>query len=363
MTHFLSRADSQEWLGQARIVLGQDRNLVLPYDSNTLSFRFNGIDFGDPARVRLQYRLDGLDAPDRWVETAPNSMGFARYANLPPSHYVFRVRAYNANGLLGSAPYHLDLYIAPPYYQTWWFRLLVVLALALSVYAVYRYRLNTMRRKEEDKRRMIELELNALRAQLNPHFVSNNLVSINRFIRNNGVEKVRDYVATFARLMRNVLEGARKPMVSLTEELDMLHNYVEVESGRFPEPIRFEVAVAADIDSDQTHLPGMLLQPFVENALVHGLAPRNGQGTVRLSVNREAQRLCFEICDNGVGRRPVPQGSSSQKSHGLDITRQRLHLYDLQHQTHSDFVVQDLLEADGSPAGTRVVLYLGLPKK
>lgn len=341
------------------------RALRFPYDSNTLSFHFNGIDFSDPARVRLQYRLDGLDAPGKWVETPAGTLGFARYAHLSPGDYTLQIKAVSAKGLPGALPCQIAILITPPFYETTWFRLLALLLSGATIYTIYRYRLNAVRRKEAAKRKMIELELNALRTQLNPHFVSNNLISINRFIRNNGVEKVREYVATFARLMRNVLEGARKPMVTLGEEIELLQNYVAVESGRFPQPVKFEVDLAPDIGPDLVQLPGMLLQPFVENALVHGLTPLNGEGKIRLEVRRNADHLLFEICDNGVGRQPKTDTAieTGKKSHGIDITRERLQLYDMQHQTRSSFDIRDLHHADGSGAGTCVTLKLGLPQK
>jgi len=341
------------------------KSLRLPYDSATLTFHFVALEFSDPAGNRLKYRLDfsgGTPYDQDWVD-CPDARGFARYANLPPGRYILRILGANSDGIWNASPKEISIEITPPFYQTWWFRVLAGLALLLLSYAVYRSRLIAMRKKEEQKRRMIELELNALRAQLNPHFISNNLISINNFIRNNGVEKVRAYVATFARLMRNVLESARNPLMPLSEELNMLQNFVEVESGRFPRPIDFSIEVQNGLDTARYFLPGMLLQPFLENAIVHGLGPRNGAGKIRMYVSKHQDILVFVIEDDGVGRNERAGGpitSPERKSHGLDITRQRLQLYDLQNNTVSELETEDLNNTDGTPSGTRVTLRLGI---
>ncbi|MEO6759845.1 MAG: histidine kinase, partial [Saprospiraceae bacterium] len=338
------------------------RSLRLPYDSATLAFHFAALEFSDPANNHLRYRLryaDNRDFDRDWIY-CPDAKGFARYTKLPPGSYKLQIMATNSDSLWNPVPKEFFIEITPPYYQTWWFRALLSLAGLLLLYAFYRFRLAGMRKKEEQKRKMIELELNVLRTQLNPHFISNNLISINHFIRNNGVEKVRAYVSTFARLMRNVLESARNPTVSLTDELDMLRNFVAVESGRFPQPIDFSVQLQPGIDPDQIALPGMLLQPFVENAIVHGLAPRNGEGHITIRVSRERDALVFTVEDDGLGRNSRPASSGGErKSHGLDITRERLHLHDLQHGSSSSLSLEDLKNDDGTVMGTRVILRLG----
>jgi len=341
-------------------------SLRLPYDSSTLTFHFAALEFSDPANNRLKYQLkfsNGAPFDQDWID-CPDAKGFARYAKLPPGQYKLEIMAANSDGIWNPVPKEFFIEITPPFYQTWWFRCLMILAGAAALYAIYRARLINMRKKEEQKRKVIELELNALRAQLNPHFISNNLIAINSFIRNNGVEKVRGYVATFARLMRNVLESARNPVVPLAEELQMLHNYVEVESGRFPQPIDFTVQVAAGLEVSQVFLPGMLLQPFIENAIAHGLAPRNGQGKITVQVSKEENALVFIIEDDGVGRGKTitPAAVPERKSYGLDITRERLQWYDLQHHTTSTLHTEDLKKEEGVSAGTRVTLRLGLLK-
>lgn len=341
------------------------KTLRLPYDSATLAFHFVALEYSDPAGNRLKYRLDyadGTSYDQEWVHCA-DARGFARYANLPPGVYVFRIMGANSDGVWSTIPKEISIEITPPFYQTWWFRLLVAGTLLLASFLVYRSRLIAMRKKEEQKRRMIELELNALRAQLNPHFVSNMLTSINHYIRNSGVEKVRSYVATFARLMRNVLESARTPVVSLQDELHMLQSYVEVESGRFPQPIDFSIYAEPDVHQEQLFLPGMLLQPFIENAILHGLAPRAGQGKIELRIRRERNVLIFTIENDGLGPAPPVTASRERKSHGLDITRERLQLYDQQHSTISSVKMEHVQKKDGTFTGTRILLYLGLPSQ
>jgi len=360
-----------------KVLLGKNPNTVdalrLRHSQNTISLNFVGIDHSAPAKVRLQYRLSNYDAPGHWVAVPTGTLGFARYANLPPGHYQLQIQAANSDGVWSPDIKTLDITISPPWWKTTWFYALSSIAFALAAYGFYRYRLGQLRRRLEQRNRMTLLELDALRAQLNPHFISNSLVAINYYIRNNGVERVRQYVNTLARLMRDVLASARHLLVSVDDELAMLRNYVEVESGQFLQPIDFEITVEDGIPTAQIQMPGMLLQPFVENAIRHGLKPRQGQGRISVRVQRADNALLFTISDDGVGRgqkkqeaEPTDDDSSSRKSHGLDITRKRLHLYDQYQQTasRSGFEIVDLQRPDGTgSAGTEVRLLLCLPVK
>lgn len=354
------------------------RSIELPYDSATLAVYFSALEFADPQNNQIKFRLFGVNgaAYDQdWVKYS-NLPGFARYANLPPGRYQLQIMAANSDGVWSPDVKTLDIHILPPWWQTGWFRALAACTLALATYAFYRYRLGQLRRRLEQQNRMTLLELDALRAQLNPHFISNSLVAINYYIRNNGVERVRQYVNTLARLMRDVLTSARQASVSVDDELAMLRNYVEVESGQFLQPIDFEITVDEGIPTGRIQMPGMLLQPFVENAIRHGLKPRQGQGSIRLRVEAEQQALIFTLTDNGVGRAAAKTAktksdeaggeytSGPQKSHGLDITRKRLQLYDQYQQTtsRSGFEIKDLYLANGSAAGTEVQLRLCLPQ-
>lgn len=354
------------------------RSIELPYDSATLAVYFSALEFADPQNNQIKYRLFGVNGAvydQDWVKCS-NLPGFARYAKLPPGRYQLQIMAANSDGVWSPDIKTLDINILPPWWQTLWFRVLAVCALALAAYAFYRYRLSQLRRRLEQRNRMTLLELDALRAQLNPHFISNSLVAINYYIRNNGVERVRQYVNTLARLMRDVLTSARQASVSVDDELAMLRNYVEVESGQFLQPIDFEITVDEGIPTGQIQMPGMLLQPFVENAIRHGLKPRQGQGSIRLRVEAEPQALIFTLTDNGVGRAASKTAkaksaeavgeytSGPQKSHGLDITQKRLQLYDQYQQTasRSGFEINDRYLPDGSAAGTEVRLRLCLPQ-
>lgn len=347
----------------------------LPYDSSTLTVHFAAIEFSDPLNNLMKYRLlraDGSGYDQDWV-LCPNGKSFARYANLPPGRYQLQIQAANSDGVWSPDIKTLDITIHPPWWQTTWFYTLAAAALAMAAYTFYRYRLGQLRRRLEQRNRMTLLELDALRAQLNPHFISNSLVAINYYIRNNGVERVRQYVNTLARLMRDVLASARHLLVSVDDELAMLRNYVEVESGQFLQPIDFEINVDEGIPTAHIQMPGMLLQPFVENAIRHGLKPRQGQGKIKVRVERADGALLFTITDDGVGqgqKKPEPKpgddDSPSRKSHGLDITRKRLQLYDQYQQTasRSGFEITDLQRPDGTgSAGTEVRLCLCLPVK
>jgi ligand-binding sensor domain-containing protein/two-component sensor histidine kinase len=342
--------------------------MTLPYDSSTIEVGFAALEFSDPQNNQLKYKLSYLDGKPYdvdWVN-CPITTGFARYAKLPPGQYQLQILAANSDGIWNPTPKTLNINILPPWWQTWWFRTLAFLTIAASAYGFYRYRLQQLRTKLEAQNKMSLLELSALRSQLNPHFIANSLVAINYYIRNNGVEKVHRYVNTLARLMRDVLNSARNITVPLEDEIRLLRNYVEVESGQFQQPIEFEVTVQEGLDTSTIEVPGMILQPFVENAIKHGLKPREGKGKISLLVQKEADYLLFTIIDNGVGRKHKTQqndkANTETKSHGLQITKERLHLYDAYAQTkaQSGFEIVDLVDMDGTLLGTQVNVRLAL---
>ena len=220
----------------------------------------------------------------------------------------------------------------------------------LLIVVVIVFRLDRKRRQARHERDSAQLEVQALRSQMNPHFIFNALNSINAFVRQNDQESASSYLVKFAKVMRAVLENSRHSEVTLREDLDALRGYLELERMRMQQKFDFRIDIAKDIDPDQVLVPPLVVQPFVENAIWHGLSGKEGKGLLSIKVEPRASQLIWTIADDGVGR----TGSSQAPSHGADnaamkktslgttITRARLDLVQKQHGGKAGFRYVDV---------------------
>jgi LytS/YehU family sensor histidine kinase len=214
------------------------------------------------------------------------------------------------------------------------------------------YRFDRRRRQTRADRRAAELEFKALRAQMNPHFLFNALNSIHDYILENEAEVAADYLSKFSKLMRQVLEMSRLNEVPLQRELNVLGMYVELERMRLESRFNMAVDIATEVDPETVTVPPMILQPFVENAIWHGLSQKDGPGHLRISVSKTGYALCIAIEDDGVGRFATASKGSDHTSLGTSITKERLDLWAAQRGVPASFIYMPV------PIGTRVELVL-----
>lgn len=230
--------------------------------------------------------------------------------------------------------------------------IIAVCALVVIVVGLAYYRFDRRRRQARAQRLSIELEIKALRAQMNPHFLFNALSSIHDHILENEAEIAAGYLVRFGKLMRHVLEMSRLNEVPLQRELDVLGMYTELERMRLKGRFSYAVDIALDVDPEAVTLPPMLLQPFVENAVWHGLSPKEGQGHIQISVSHADGALRITIEDNGVGRSVNADKGSGHTSLGTSITKERLELWAAQSGATASFSFVPVL------VGTHVLLVL-----
>ena len=218
------------------------------------------------------------------------------------------------------------------------------------------------KQKLESEKKQTELEMQALRAQMNPHFIFNCLSSINRFILKNESKAASNYLTRFSRLMRLVLNNSQKPLITLEDELEMLELYLEMERLRFKNSFDYAITFLNAIDSDNVFIPPLLLQPFCENAIWHGLMNKEGQGRLDIELNMEGNILNCVIRDNGVGREKAEELKSKtaekEKSMGLQITTERLALLNKEKGLHTFYEIEDLKNENGNASGTKVILKI-----
>ena len=354
-------------------VNGQPRRMVKHYQpvfslhldpgKNNLLFRYKAICFYDIDHVRYKYLLEGFD--NEW-RLAGNST-IARYTNLAPGDYVFRLRALH-RGIEFDRQVAVELSLAPYLWQRSWFILLSIAVVLAVLYGLYRLRTRQMLKEErikgEFRKKLADLEMQALRAQMNPHFIFNSLNSINNFILKNETEEASDFLVKFSRLVRQVLNNSNHKMVSLTDELKALKLYIELEQMRFENRFGYSIEVPYDADPDRILLPPLILQPYVENAIWHGLMHNDSKGRIDIRIEPKGEKIEFRVHDNGIGREKAAtfksKYDSKGKSLGMGITGDRIRLMKDLYNLEAESKVTDLYDNDGTPAGTLVVITIPL---
>jgi tetratricopeptide (TPR) repeat protein len=219
-------------------------------------------------------------------------------------------------------------------------------------------KLESEKKEEALKQQAIELEMQALRAQMNPHFIFNSLNSINRFILKNQSSEATEYLTKFSRLIRMILNSSANTSVSLAEDLEALQLYLELERLRCEEKFCFEIKTDPELDTDFVQVPPMLLQPFVENAIWHGLMNKEGDGHLLINIQQEVSTLVCTITDDGIGRKKAAElinKSYKHKSMGMKISMSRLAIM---YNDDRSIVIRDLVDADGRAVGMEVMLKI-----
>jgi hypothetical protein len=348
-------------LGDVDTVLASGAEIKYSY--NNIAFYYRGICFTDPDKVLYKKKLEGYDKEF----SVPSEEDNAKYSNLAPGTYTFKVISSNNEGVWNEEPTNFVFTILTPFYRTWWFVLLIIGFTAFIVYAVFKIRLNNIKNKQhkeyERKVEMSKIELKALRSQMNPHFVFNSLNSIQHYIFNSKSDEAVKYLNKFAKLMRVILNNSDKPTVALEDDLEALKLYLELEQMRFEDKFEYKIEVDENVDLDYDIMPPMLLQPYVENAILHGLTPRKDKGLLTIRISTEEHFIVCTITDNGIGRKKAAEikrtmPGNKHKSLGMKITEERLRILNEISQSKHSVKIIDLTNADGSAAGTSVELYV-----
>ena len=220
--------------------------------------------------------------------------------------------------------------------------------------------------EDDYNQRLVSIEMRALRAQMNPHFIFNVLNSIKLYMVQNDAQTASNYLTKFSKLIRMILNNSKAHLVSLEDELDALKLYIEIENFRFNNKFDFNIKVDEEIDQEFAEIPPLILQPYVENAIWHGLMHKSeGRGLLSIDITIDnADNLSFVIQDNGIGRKQaalLKSNSARKKKHksiGMELTEDRIEMTNRFYNTNASVEVIDLMDADGKAAGTKVILLL-----
>jgi ligand-binding sensor domain-containing protein len=329
------------------------------YD-NQIGFEFTAIEYNYAEQIEYWYMLEGLEKD--FINGADNRT--VAYNNLPHGKYRFVVYALNKQSNMKSELAFFSFSILPAFWQRWWFWPLIGLFFITGVLYIARKRIAAIRQKEKQKtavnKSMAELETKMLRSQMNPHFIFNSLNSIQKYIWENKEEDAAEYLARFAKLIRAILENSRKETILLKEEIDVMKLYVELEHRRSNAHFDYAIKVSEEINLQNAVIPPLLLQPFIENAIWHGLNKKKEKGNLIVSITKKDDQLICVIDDDGVGRQEnIAPISTERKSLGINITQQRIDRLMETTKLFAGVVIEDKKE-NGVPIGTRVTLTLPL---
>jgi ligand-binding sensor domain-containing protein len=351
--------------GPLKTEIWKTKEITAKYNQNIFSFEFIPIDYNNPIANQAFYKLENYD--NEW-RTATNP-GKAYYFNVPPGKYVFRVKASNSFGVW--AEKDIAIIINSPWWSTWWAYFMYALLAVAGIWTIVHYRSRSLRRELEQRKKeqqlvelrhqKSELEMHALRAQMNPHFIFNSLNSIDLFILQNDKAKASKYLTKFSRLIRMILDSSTKATVSLAEDLEALQLYLELERLRCDQKFSFRIKCDPGIDADFMQLPPMLLQPFAENAIWHGLMNKKEGGHLCINIDQEDSTLICTITDDGIGRKKAAElqdKSDKHKSMGMKITEGRIAMIQKMSEENKSVEIRDLVDADDNAAGTEVVLKI-----
>lgn len=332
-----------------------NKYLELNYFENNITFYFHLLAYNELINNQYSYKLKDLQK--EWSPYTSETKAIFTYLSSGEYQLMVRGRSLSDPSKISYNEYSFK--IRPPWWKTWWAYAIFMFIVGFSIFQFFRYRAMLTKRKYIINQRISKLKLEALKAQMNPHFIFNAFNSIQKYILQQDTKLALTYMSNFARLIRTILENSTKNQVTLKEEIEFLQNYLGIEKNRFSN-FTYDVYFSEEIDLDEINIPPMLIQPIVENAIVHGIMHKDGNGyiLIKFELIREDLLKCT-VEDNGIGRQKSKEIYASQhrihKSHGTRIVKERTELMNLK----INYI--DLVE-DGIPRGTRVELFLNILK-
>ena len=327
--------------------------LRLTHAQKNISIHFTSIDYNRNTSPFYAYKMNGIDKD--W--NISREVTTTNYSNLSPGKYTFMVKARGQSGVWGPINDSLRIVITPAIWQTTWFWIMAALSVTLLLGWLIRRRIDHIRRSAGLKQKLAETEMMALRAQMNPHFIFNCLNAIDNLMQTNQADKATTYLNSFARLIRSVLENSKNNLVPFHKDLETLQLYLHLELFRTSNKFTYELEVDDDLINGDYKVPPLIVQPFVENAIQHGLLNKvTGERKLSIHVRLKDGFIQYLISDNGVGRTRAGEIKSlnrpEHQSYGIQITTERLQLHNRTSKA-ADLIITDLSE-NGLAAGTRV---------
>ena len=330
----------------------------LAYDENTLRFELEGISYKKRDGVHFEYRLIGND--NNWIYTEDD---YALFSALESGNYVLEIRAVGPNGIEKSRIKRIFINIDKPFWEQWYFYLISGLIIIGVSYIIVRRRIIQVKQRQDLLEELNTVKQQSLSAQMNPHFLFNSLNSIQRYILENDRKASNKYLSKFSRLMRLVLENSKKPLIPVNDELEALELYLELESMRFKDKLSYSIELDDLMDATAFQIPPLLLQPFVENAVWHGIMHKDSPGCITIHIYESETNFVSSIEDDGIGRKrsmEIKKENLKYKSSGLDISNKRLELIKKLFGEDITISITDV-NHENENTGTRVTIKVPKP--
>lgn len=336
---------------------GKEASISFPaYRGQHLEIEFVSLDFTRPENNQYRHMLKGWDK-----DWSPRSDGNrVQYNLLEPGDYTFLVQGSNSDGVFSKTPASLRIQVIPLWHQNLWIRFILPMLFAIGLgYLGYR-RLQYLRGRERRRlqHRIAKVRQEALASQMDHHFTFNSLNSIQRFVTENDTQSALYFISRFGKLMRRMLNQARQNYITIEEEIDTLDLYLSLESLRARNKFSYEFQVDPNLDIYNTEMPANLLQPYVENAIWHGLMPKEEQGSILLTFSLLGKDILITLEDDGIGRKKSRElqakSKFAHKSKGMKITEERLETLKLLHGDETKISIIDLEDELGNGVGTKV---------
>jgi hypothetical protein len=337
-------------------------NIQLDYANNSIRLNYVAISFSSAGKIIYSYRLKNLDTA--WSTTSQTTLEFV---SLPPGNHVLEIYGTNKFGI-NSSVYKQAFTILPPFWQTAWFIIGCIVTIIAATWLVLAYRNRQARKKEAARlvveKQLHELEQKALRAQMNPHFIFNCMNSVQEFIFDKDIPSANKYLTKFANLIRQTLDNSFQSSTTLANEIQYLTTYLGLEQLRHKNMFQYSIQVSPEIQPELVTLPVMLLQPYVENAVRHGMRrDNNPDGQIHIHFSTSNNTLYCTITDNGIGREAAlaaKKGNLVQyQSRGTQLTNERIDLINSHSGVAITVAIKDLKDEAGKAAGTAITI--GIP--
>ncbi len=339
-------------------VLNFKKNLELLYTNTNLKINFSGVALKSKQAFSYHYRLIGLDS--NWIKVSATTP-YVLFSQMPSGNFVFQLKLINEDGVQ-SKIVTLAISVKMPFWQRWWFYVFVLITVAGSVALLFIKRIRYIKRRSELRNKVTASQLTALKSQMNPHFLFNTLNSLQDLILKHDIKNSNFYLNKFSQLMRDVLEVSGKDEIILSKEIKMLDTYLELEKLRFGEDFTFTIKTTENLDLDHLVLPPMIIQPFVENSIKHGLLHKKGIKVLEIEFKMEETLICT-ISDNGIGRSKSEEiknrGGRVHQSFATKATEKRIELLNSFGNKKYSFEIFDL-EENNISNGTIVIVSIPL---
>ncbi|MBL1220697.1 histidine kinase [Chryseobacterium sp. L7] len=321
---------------------------------NDITFNVSFPDFTSQGKISYRYKIEGLS--NDWQTST--SQKITLYS-LPPGNYTFTIFGIGYNGKRSSVPTELHFEIHPKFWQTWWFKTMIISLGAAALFIMINLYFQKKRNKKLEtlyyEKKIAELELQAIKAQINPHFIYNCLNSIQFLLYKKDYRETENYLEVFAQMIRKTLHYSEKTFMPIQEEADYLSLYLNMEKLRLKDLFDYKITISEKVDKNWV-VPSLLIQPFVENAIKHGVSGlKDRKGKIDVSFDHTGTALCVIIEDNGVG---IGSGKQTKAdSFGVKLSQKRIETFRQLFETHIQLEIIDLSEKEQRP-GTQIKLYI-----